>query len=518
MQPARLLRHGGRGRGQALVLFSLTLLLLTLMVLMTLGFGMRAKERVEIQMAADAAAYSQAVSVARTFNAIAVMNRAQIAHMVAMAGTQSLISYSGQQYAVAQENGCAIPDAAFSAADDAAGTQTRILQGAASDLFQAELALYGTLLSEHLMDQKLADRIVQATGSDLRALPGGAAKSLMEVSGGSGGVDSYDDLMTQERTGTVPDTAGAVLPTGGNQGRATLNATMGSLGWTWVHNRPGGSAGFGTGGASGAGAGGFTHYADVSSMDPSTYDTISGRNSWAHDHGATRTFTCPVNGQPVTGVGEGSWVMSDEEQTPQDQHVYSAHPAPGQGIEGTDRVDERHTLGACNVCPGIWPYSVGFNVGLLQGGNPGRNDYGQPKLYAVVSRDYAGPARRARPDPWNLYFQFDFAGVKTDFDNSSPLGRIQPTGREDVQRNQVALSAGLAYYHRPRPAGDGGGWREPPNFLNPFWRATLASAEGATDDSPAASLSAAGFTEHAAALRQLDAAGFRGGSSTGARY
>ena len=109
MQPARLLRHGGRG--QALVLFSLTLLLLTLMVLMTLGFGMRAKERVEIQMAADAAAYSQAVSVARTFNAIAVMNRAQIAHMVAMAGTQSLISYSGQHYAVAKENGCAIPDA-----------------------------------------------------------------------------------------------------------------------------------------------------------------------------------------------------------------------------------------------------------------------------------------------------------------------------------------------------------------------------------------------------------------------
>jgi len=96
MQPALLLR---RNRGQAMVLFALTLLLLTLMVLMTLGFGMRAKERVEIQMAADAAAYSQAVSVARTFNAIAVMNRAQIAHMVAMAGTQSLISYGSHWFA-----------------------------------------------------------------------------------------------------------------------------------------------------------------------------------------------------------------------------------------------------------------------------------------------------------------------------------------------------------------------------------------------------------------------------------
>ena len=45
-----------------------------------------------------------------------------------------------------------------------------------------------------------------------------------------------------------------VLTQIGGAGRAALNATMGSLGWTWVHNRPGGSAGFGTGGASGAGS------------------------------------------------------------------------------------------------------------------------------------------------------------------------------------------------------------------------------------------------------------------------
>jgi len=87
-----------------------------------------------------------------------------------------------------------------------------------------------------------------------------------------------------------------------------------------------------------------------------------------------------------------------------------------------------------------------------------------------------------------------------------------------VQRNQVALSAGLAYYHRPRPAAEGGGWREPPNFLNPFWRATLVSPEGAVDDKPANSLQQAGFTEHAGALRRLDEVGFRGGSPEGARY
>ncbi|RYZ39504.1 MAG: pilus assembly protein, partial [Myxococcaceae bacterium] len=228
MQPARLLRHGGRG--QALVLFSLTLLLLTLMVLMTLGFGMRAKERVEIQMAADAAAYSQAVSTARTFNAIAVMNRAQIAHMVAMAGTQSMISYGSQQYAARQLSPCAMPGNDWSALDEAAGQQVITLQGRAGSMFRAELAMYNRLIGTHLAQQGLTRLIAREVNPELTAPDEGDAKSLAEVSGGASSGTSYDDLMQQVKTGTVPDTAGAVMTTGGGQGDAMRNATMGSLG------------------------------------------------------------------------------------------------------------------------------------------------------------------------------------------------------------------------------------------------------------------------------------------------
>ncbi|NBD10546.1 MULTISPECIES: pilus assembly protein TadG-related protein [Corallococcus] len=512
MQPARLLRHGGRG--QALVLFSLSLLLLTLMVLMTLGFGMRAKERVEIQMAADAAAYSQAVSTARTFNAIAVMNRAQIAHMVAMAGTQSMISYGSQQYAARQASPCPLPSTAWSGLDQAAATQVQQLQGRAGDMFRAELVMYNRLVGTHLAGQGLTKLIARQINPELDAPPEGSGKSLSEVSGGSSAGTSYEQYMEQERTGGVPSSSGAVALAGGH-GTVTLNATMGSLGWTWVHNRGSGSAGFGSGAA--ANNPGFRRYASASSMDSSTYQTISGRNSWAHDHGRATPVICP-DGNTYPGAASDAWVMSDELQSTQDQHVYGAgKPPPGQGAEDNTTVDERHTLGACNVCPGIWPYSIGFNAGLLQG-NADENDYGQPKLYAVLLRDYASPSRRARPDPWNLLFTFKFANQDVEFDNSAPLGRIQPTGREDVQRNQVALAAGLAYYHRPRPAAVGGGWEEPPNFLNPFWRATLVSAEGARDDKPASSLDQAGFTEHADALRKLDGAGYRGGSHTGGRY
>ncbi|MFZ5471156.1 MAG: hypothetical protein ACOZIN_17175, partial [Myxococcota bacterium] len=78
-----------------MALLSLTMLLLVLMVTMTLAFATRVKEKMELQTVADAAAYSNAVETARTYNSLATLNRVQIGHMVAMAGTQSLISWSG---------------------------------------------------------------------------------------------------------------------------------------------------------------------------------------------------------------------------------------------------------------------------------------------------------------------------------------------------------------------------------------------------------------------------------------
>ncbi|HZI09366.1 MAG TPA: pilus assembly protein [Myxococcus sp.] len=505
MQSPRLLRPE---RGQALVLFSLTLLLLAVMVLMTLGFGMRAKERVEIQMAADAAAYSQAVATARTFNAIAVMNRAQIAHMVAMAGTQALISNSSQEYA-AHNVICpgVIQPVLWHQADKAAASQVKSLQGQAGDLYRAGLNIYASLLTEHVARQGLTRRVARGVNPELDAPEAGAAKSFSELNGG-GAVPRHADLMDIMRAGGGAVCDGAVCPAGGS-GRAPLNATMGSLGWTWVHNREGGSAGFGTG-SQAQGSGPF-HYGAASSMDPSNYNTVSGRNSWGHDHARTVIPSrCPTLPSPLP-IATDAFVKSDEEQVHEDQHVYGARAAPGMAPENNEPVYELHTLGACVACPGIWPYSIGYNVGVLNEGP--RNDYGQPKLYSVLSRDYASPARRNRPDPWNLFFRFRFSRESestTVFDNGSPQGRMREAGR-DILQHQVALSAGIAYYHRPRPAVAGGGWREPPNFLNPFWRATLVSAEGTDDDRPSDSLEAAGFGQHADALSELRERRFVGG-------
>lgn len=77
-------------RGQTLVLFALLMLSAALMAFMTISLGAKAKERLELQTVADAAAYSNAIATARTYNTAALLNRAAVSHWVAMAGVQSL--------------------------------------------------------------------------------------------------------------------------------------------------------------------------------------------------------------------------------------------------------------------------------------------------------------------------------------------------------------------------------------------------------------------------------------------
>jgi hypothetical protein len=79
----------------------------------------------------------------------------------------------------------------------------------------------------------------------------------------------------------------------------------------------------------------------------------------------------------------------------------------------------------------------------------------------------------------------------------------------------VAIASGLTYYHRGSATGPGGRGhaRETPNFLNPFWRATLVSSDV---DEPFSrrgndiirTLESLGEAEQADALRALRASGF----------
>jgi hypothetical protein len=80
-------------RGQTVVVACLMVLVLSLATLATVNLGQTIQERIGLQNAADAAAYSTAAMEARAFNLYAFANRTQASHYVSAMAWQSLDSF-----------------------------------------------------------------------------------------------------------------------------------------------------------------------------------------------------------------------------------------------------------------------------------------------------------------------------------------------------------------------------------------------------------------------------------------
>ncbi len=527
-------RHG---RGQTLLLFALTMLLVVLMVCMTLSIAVKTKEKMEVQNLADAAAYSNAVVTARVFNEISLMNRAQTAQMVSMAAVQSLISWSGfyraqleatrRNYERISENpygrivtaacpcapsnsGCrrlcrCARDAqskiseeigsleqegsriasGWNQLDQAAGTQARRIQGAASALNILQLIEWGRLDGK-LSGQSLAEDIIrQSNGSVLAGelqAPGGA-----------------DEVSRRE----VGFFNGALLPVRAFNDHH-IAAAMGTRGWTFVTNRSG-ADGVIRGKISGlvsdpVQVSGVGNAFWASSNTHGKYP-VSGKYNYAEDHGNNTVTFSRANAPCPNGVSS-SWnvtarVFSTDLQDETDSHQWSPM-TPGADDEPPS---ERHTMGRCVVCPGVWPFFMDYNPIKVVDGD---DLHGQPKNYAVVQRNYRARAA-GNADPWNLMFRFRFTADGEEGYDGRGIQLSPQFGSMDISR-QTALSTGLTYYHRMNH------WKEPPNTLNPFWRATLVpldiDQQGESD--PVETLHGAGAAWAADAYQALRNRGFRG--------
>ena len=77
----------------------------------------------------------------------------------------------------------------------------------------------------------------------------------------------------------------------------------------------------------------------------------------------------------------------------------------------------------------MWPAFIDYNPALLVDAD---DNYGQPKLYAVMQRDYAA---RTRALPWEQRFSLKFMAAPA---------------RLDLRERAVStsLATGVAYYHR----------------------------------------------------------------------
>lgn len=130
---------------------------------------------------------------------------------------------------------------------------------------------------------------------------------------------------------------------------------------------------------------------------------------------------------------------------------HATHEHYGATVDG-DRI---HRLGDDE---GLYPLeALGFvlpDQGV--GARGARGAWGQPKLPVLLTQ-----ARPALSDPFNLT-------VGLRLDSSGPGARFDMKRAIDMS---VTSAAGMAYYHRRGHLG------EPPNMLNPFWRAALVPME-----------------------------------------
>ena len=82
-----------RKKGEALVLAAIFGLVLMLCVLGTVNLGRAVYDKVQLQAAADSAAYSQAAVEARVFNFTAYTNRAMVVHYASLMAATSYLTY-----------------------------------------------------------------------------------------------------------------------------------------------------------------------------------------------------------------------------------------------------------------------------------------------------------------------------------------------------------------------------------------------------------------------------------------
>ncbi|MCP3099043.1 pilus assembly protein TadG-related protein [Myxococcus sp. K15C18031901] len=541
-------------RGQTLVLFALGTLLLVLMVSLTLSFTLKVRERIELQTVTDATAYSNAVATARTFNNIAVMNRAQIGHAVAQAGATSLVSWASlyraqlnaakkgfgigkTPYQARIASGCPCAwKSSWCAQKCRCGrqgvsdlgmlqTQLEIEQQRVEAVFQAMDPMVNLQMLAHQVAQGAFYASQQANYQELRSTVGDqgfANKLLRDVVGGRNPLDaawvvpSIGDINKRELGGGLACTdEGAVCDLPLTVAHA-VNAAMGSRGFHFVTHR---RLELGDYTAHQAnldfviwfpddvivmpGTNGTTYFGkpkrQVSMIPPYAPALVGddlGSVFWRYDHllHGGDPVACPAS---VAGTqATQATLVTSGGVMPRPEHTWTG----GRDLGGPLNHMLVPCLGGPSSCPGIWPPFLDYNLVRI---NDEGNNFGQPKNFAVIQRDLTA----RKPDPWDLSFRYRFesGGSGSTYDaRSFTLADGTPNG------TQTALSTGIAYYHRGRSLSLNH-WNEPPNLLNPYWRATLVGAD-IDDDGVGDALRTLNLSAPVAArtLQELRGAGFRG--------
>jgi hypothetical protein len=454
---------------------------MTLLVCMTLSFGQKAKEKMELQMMADQAAYSTSVATARAFNELAIMNRAIIADNVTQIGVDASISFTTLVFGIMdslfwdyilelvanQVPQCDPPwvwcgcfgifgvlfgriwpiwmrgnaiYGMFMGLDAAAAQQANAAASVA--LFQWGMQSVVTLQLgvQRLNGQSQARNAVNASagGQPDITTPGGNA-----------------DKITEEEVGfqwglPIPFTGAINITNAILSDRHAVAAAMGSRTHPWTAGR--------------LNIDGFS-FSGSGSVLSQFYQTVtSGDQVQVFSDGASYFSMGPVHGDNLI-LSASTWAVSDDHLI----HIVtyggigcSGIPWPGfsvAGVEGNDSFSVHmgvmfgdiwgfpletlvfyfpaipwewsdsgiHTVPSMCLlnCPSAWSNFVDFDDRKLLpswGGIGGgwQDNWGQPKAPVTVQRNYA--ARPGTLDPWDMAFHLNWGGRQTDLNMKENYG------------------------------------------------------------------------------------------------
>ncbi|AKU93311.1 pilus assembly protein TadG-related protein [Vulgatibacter incomptus] len=533
---ARIRRLSREEDGQALVLAALLLFAIAVAVLGTANLGHAVHERIQLQNAADNAAYSLAAHEARAFNFYAYTNRAQISQYVtimqllsvdsmvlgvltALGALSAVLKTVGDICADWKREVClAIPvigdvlagvsmaaeqiekvvraaGKLFTLFDAFVGSvAVPLLVGANLFLFANQATFHASVLATLADDGAL--RIARATSPHAELWLAGALQSI-----GNGARFAGAHLSEAARlggTGGSPHTGLADGTEGrknyARRGMSELIHATRSSGWVYDRSFPGmGALGRVTG----------AEYLDTLA------DLVPGFEIRGHTRLHSEAAPRPTSSSMKDYYRQMESTGQYTARYPTGSSIGANFYLNGKGL-AADLMDAlglgmQHMASVTSTgtqSGGGWactwdlenPY-VEFPLIVLTiygprftcDVNKGKHPWWGITPYMAFDPSGAGCEHHAsehcQPDVWvalklpqsrvNLAPGGRSAAV--DVEVGVPGGTARASNASGDEGGMKAVSRALAYYHRP------GNWQEQPNFFNPFWRAKLAPVESGLD-------------------------------------
>lgn len=509
--------------GQALVLAALLLLVIALAVLGTGQLGRSLHDRIRLQNAADAAAYSLATQEAQAFNFYAFSNRAQISHYVTILQLLSfdamllgILSSLGTLAALMKTAGSICGDPVKAIACNMVPVVGQVLTTISAAAYVVEGVARTASRLFLLFDTFVGTVAVPLLVAANLGLFAQQAAFFLGVASRLGGDEA---LRIARRSAPKAEAWGSFASQASNVARFA-GAHMKEAA-TLLGHRDRTSEGVADGAA------GKRNYARRA-MSELIHATRHG--DWVYDRklpGDLGALLGDISGVkalgelfdllPVQLRGHTRLLSGDDLRptTRATEHTYQKMEHPGHG---SARYPTGDAIGA-NFYLDIGGVASRLGLGLdskhlgsvTSTRSPDKGwvctwDLSYRKFFAVVLTIYTPRTsctiNRGKHSWWGItpYMVFDATpedcdSAKNDFcqpdvwvalqqdnpslfsflekqstptpDGEAPVGTLGTSGAGKL----VAVSRALTYYHRP------GTWREPPNFFNPYWRAKLAPVE-----------------------------------------